>query len=96
MLNNAFYGKTIENVRNRCKIKFPHKDNNNKIIKQPTKLTFNGTHKSYTNYVSYVLKQNEDSVDTPIYLKFAILKFSNLHMYQTYYDKLQPYLGQDI
>ena len=47
LLNNAFYGKTMEIVRNRCIIDFSRKDETDKIIKQQSKLTFNGTHKSY-------------------------------------------------
>ena len=31
----------------------------------------------------------------PTYLGFAILGLSKLHMYETYYDKLQPYFGQE-
>ena len=29
------------------------------------------------------------------YLGFAVLELSKLHMYETYYDKLQPYFGQE-
>ena len=34
-------------------------------------------------------------MDKPIYLGFAVLELSNMHMYETYYDKLQPYFGQE-
>ena len=34
-------------------------------------------------------------MDKPIYLRFAILELSKLHMYETYYDTLQPYFGQE-
>ena len=34
-------------------------------------------------------------MDKAIYVGFAILKFSKLHMYETYYDTLQPYFGQE-
>ena len=34
-------------------------------------------------------------MDKPIYLGFAVLELSKLHMYETYYDKLQPYFGQE-
>ena len=95
LLNNAFYGKTMENVRNRLKIKFIKKDNHREIIKQQSKLTFNGIHKSYENCDSYTFKQNEVLMDKPIYLGFAVLELSKLHMYETYYDKLQPYFGQE-
>ena len=32
-------------------------------------------------------------MDKPIYLGFAVLDLSKLLMYETYYEKLQPYFG---
>ena len=95
LLNNAFYGKTMENVRNRLKIKFVKKNDYREIIKQQSKLTFNGIHKSYENCDSYTFKQNEVLMDKQIYLGFSVLELSKLLMYETYYDKLQPYFGQE-
>ena len=86
--------KTLENVRNRRKIEIIKKTDTDKISKQQSKLTFNGIHKSYENCHSYIFKQNEVFVDKPIYLSFSVLELSNLLMYETYYDKLQPYFGQ--
>ena len=95
LLNNAFYGKTMENVRNRLKINFIKKDNCRKIIEYQSKLTFNGIHKSYENCDSYTLKQNEALMDKPLYLGFTVLELSKLHMYENHYDILQPYFGQE-
>ena len=64
-------------------------------MKQQSKLTFNGIHKSYENSDSYTFKQNEVLMDEPIYLGFSVLELSKLLMYETYYDKLQPYFGQE-
>ena len=94
LLNNAFYGKTMENVRNRLKIKFIKKDDYREIIKQQSEVTFNGIQKSYENCDSYTFKQNEFLMDKPIYLGFTVLELSKLLMYETYYDKLQSYFGQ--
>ena len=41
------------------------------------------------------MKEHEILIDKPIYLGFAILELSKLHMYETYYDTLQPYFGQE-
>ena len=95
LLNNAFYGKTMENVRNRLKNKFDKKDDYREIIKQQSKLTFNGIHKSYGNCDSYTFKQNEVLMDKPIYLGFTVLELSKSLMYETYYDKFQHYFGQE-
>ena len=55
--NNVFNGKTIENVRNRWKLKFNKKDDTDKVIKQQSKLTFIGFHKSYENCASYTFEK---------------------------------------
>ena len=90
VLKNAFYGKTFENVRNRTKVEFIKKHDFDKIIKQQSKLTFNGVHKSMENYDSSTFKQNEVLMDKPIYLVYNLLELSKILMYETYYDKLQP------
>ena len=94
LLNNAFYGKTMENVRNRLKYYFFEKDDE-KIIKQQSNLTFKCIHKTYENCDSYTIKRNEILKDKPNYLGFATLDLSKLHMYETHYDKIQPYFGQE-
>ena len=85
----------MENVRNRCKIEIIKRDEYDKILKQQRKLKFNGIHKSFNNCDSYLFKEHEMSMDKPIYLGFAILELSKLHMYETYYDTPRPYFGQE-
>ena len=58
-------------------------------------MTFNGIQKSYENSDSYTFKKNEVAMEKAIYVGFSILELSNLHMYETYYDTLQPYFGQE-
>ena len=95
LLVNAAFGKFLENIRNRLGLELIKKDNIKKIVDQQSKLTFNGIQKSYENYDSYTFKQNQVVMDKAIYVGFAILELSKLHMYETYYDTLQPYFGQD-
>ena len=94
LLNNAFHGKTCKNVLNRIKVEFIKQGDTDKYKKQQSKLPFNGVHKSYENCDSYTFKQNEVLMNQPIYLGFPILELSKLLMYETYYDKLQPYVGE--
>ena len=82
------------NVRNRLGLEFFKKDDIKNIVKQRSKLTFDGIHQSYENCDSYTFKQNEVLLDKPIYVGFAVLELSKLHMYETYYKKLQAYFGQ--
>ena len=85
----------MENVRNRVKVAFIRKDDKNKILKQQSKLSFNGFHKSYEVYDSYLVKQNEVLMDKPFFLCFTVLELSKLLTYETYYDKLQLYFGDE-
>ena len=52
LMNNSFYGKTCEDVRNRIIVEFIKKYVIDKIRKQQSKLTFNGIRKSYEKYDS--------------------------------------------
>ena len=94
LINNTFYGKTMENVRNRLRLEIIEKDAYKKIIKQQSKLTSNGTHKPYENCDSYTFKHNDVLMDKPSYLGFAVLEVGKLHMYETYYKILQQYFGE--
>ena len=73
----------MENVRNRLILNFIKKNEYKKIIKQQSKLTFSGIHKSYEDCDCYFFKKNEVLMDKPIYLGFAFLELSELHMYET-------------
>ena len=59
LLVNAAFGKFLENVRNRLGLEIIKKDNIKKIIKQQSKLTFNGIQKCYENYDSYTFKKTK-------------------------------------
>ena len=80
LLNNAAFGKFLENVRNRLGLELIKKGEIKKNIKQQSKLTFKGIQKSYENFDSYTFTKNEVVMDKPIYVGFAILEFSKLHM----------------
>ena len=95
LLPNYFYGKTRENVRNGVNLGCIKKDDEKKILEQQSKLTFYSIDKSYTNHDRYTFKQNEDSMDKSFYLGFSILEISKLLIYESYYDRLQPYLGEE-
>ena len=95
LLVNAAFGNFLENIRNRLELELIKKDNIKKIVDQQSKLTFNGIQKTYENYYSFTYKKNEIVMDKAIYVGFAILELSKLHMYETYYDTLQPYFGQE-
>ena len=62
-----FYGKIMENLRNRLRLEFIKKYDYKKITKQESKLTFNGIHKSYENCDSYLFQQKEVPMDEPIF-----------------------------
>ena len=60
LLVNAAFGKFLENVRNPLRLEINKKDKIKNIIKQQSKLTFDGVHKSHENYDSYTLKKRSN------------------------------------
>ena len=74
LINNAFYGKTMENIRNHLRLEFIKKDAFKKILKQQSELTFNVIHKSYQICKSYTYKHIEVLMVKPIYLRICYNK----------------------
>ena len=56
----------MENVRNRIRVELYEKDDTKTNIKQQSKFTFNGIHKSYGSCDRYSFKQNEVKMGKPI------------------------------
>ena len=94
-MKNAFYGKAVKNGRNRIKMMFVTKYENEKLIKKQSKLNFNGILESYTIYDSYNFKQIQIFMDKPIYLGFVVLELSKLLMYETKFNNFQPNCGSE-
>ena len=95
LMNNAIFGKSMENVLNRSDIKLI---NNNpekllKLIKQPNFQNFY----QISNRLAIVESKPIKTVfNKPIYLGSVILEASKLHMYQFWYDHLKVKYGDKI
>ena len=95
LMNNAIFGKSMENVLDRSNIKLI---NNNpekllKLIKQPN---FQNAYQ-ISNRLSIVESKPIKTVfNKPIYMGACILETSKLHMYQFWYDHLKEKYNDKI
>ena len=96
LMNNAFFGKTMENVRDRTNLEFIDHSQIDQIIKRQSKLSFKGIMDHYSKFCVYKFDKEKTVFDKPIYLGFTVLELSKLLMYEFYYNKLQPYWKQSI
>ena len=83
LLNNAFFGKTMENVRNRIELKLVRDQIEAK--KLFSKTTFSD-YIDYVNFYGILMKKKSVKLDKPIYLGLSILDSSKLAMYKFYYE----------
>ena len=90
LMNNAFFGKTMENVRERVNLETISHTNIDQIIKRQSKLSFKGIACFYSEFSVYKFDKEKTVFDKPIYLGFSVLELSKLLMYEFYYHKLQP------
>ena len=88
LLNNSFYGKTMENVRNHRDIRLVNTENKrSKLASEPN---YHGTKYISDDLLIMEMKQREVYMNKPLYLGQAILDYSKMLMYQFWYDCLQP------
>ena len=95
-MNNAFFGKTMENVRDRTNLEFIDQSQIDQIIKRQSKLSFKGIMDHYSKFSVYKFDKEKTVFDKPIYLGFTVLELSKQLMYEFYYNKLQPYWQNKI
>ena len=96
LLNNAFFGKTMENVRERVNLEIIPHTKIGQIIKRQSKLSFKGIVNHYSEFSVNKYDKEKTVFDKPIYLGFSVLELSKLLMYEFYYHKLQPYYSSSV
>ena len=84
LLNNAVYGKTMENMRKRIKIRIT--TNEKDFLKYVLRPTYIGYRKFGKNLVAIHEKKELLTLNKPIYVGNAILELSKLAMCKFYYD----------
>ena len=94
LMNNAVFGKTMENIRKHRNIKIVTTDKKrNKLVSEPNYHTM--------NYISEDLsiigmKRTKVKINKPIYLGLPILDISKILMYEFWYDYMKPKYGDNV
>ena len=87
LMNNAVYGKTMENVREH--VDFELVDNITRLEKCLNSPTYKHRHIINDELIGIEKTKAVVKLNKPIYIGMAILDLSKLHMYQFYYDVLK-------
>ena len=93
-MNNAVFGKTMENIRKHKDIKLVTTNKiRSKLVSEPNYHTIN-----YISEDLSIIKINKIKIkmNKPIYLGFSILEISKLLMCEFRYDYMKPKYGQNV
>ena len=89
LMNNSFYGKTMENISNRCMVELTNKPEDLRRLASRDNLKdiidFND------NFKAVLLNYKSMYFNKPIYLGMCVLDYSKLVMYKFYYDTIEKY-----
>ena len=96
LMNNSFYGKTIENIRKRLNLDLIDKSDIHRILNRQSKLSFDDKIAEYEKFNLYSFHKETIKFTKPIYVGFCVLELSKLLMYEWYYDKIQPYFEDNL
>ena len=94
LMNNAVFGKTMENIRKHRDIKLVTTDKKrNKFVSEP-----NYHMRNYISEDLSIIEMNKTKVkmNKPIYLGLSILDISKILMYEFWYNYMKPKYGSDI
>ena len=94
LMNNAVFGKTMENIRKHRDIKLVTTDiKRNKLVSEPNYHTMN-----YISEDLSIIEMNKTKVkmNKPIYLGLSILDISKILLYEFWYDYKKPKYGNRV
>ena len=94
-MKNSFYGKPIENIRKRLNLDLIDKSDTHRTLNQQSNLSFDDKIAEGEKFSLYSFKKESIKFTKLIYVGFNVLELSKLLMYEWYYDKMQPYFGED-
>ena len=87
-MNNAVFGKTMENVRKHRDIKLVKTDKGrNQLSSEPN---YHATKHFPENFMAIKMKKTKVKMNKPIYLGMSILDIGKTLMYQFSYDYIKP------
>ena len=91
LMNNAVFGKTMENVRKHRDIKLVTTDEKrNKLVSEPN---YHTTKHFSENLLAIEMKKTKVKMNKPVYLGMSILDISRTLMYEFWYDYIKPKYG---
>ena len=94
LMNNAVFGKTMENVRKHRDIKLVTTDKKrSKLFSEPNYHTMNLISE---NLAIIKMKRTKVKMNKPIYLGLSILEISKLIMYEFWYNYMKPKYGDNV
>jgi len=94
LMNNAVFGKTMENVFKRVNFKLVNdEDKLKKYTRQPT---FKRKQDIAKNLVGIELSKADITLDKNVIVGFSVLELSKVLMYDFYYNKLKTRYGENV
>ena len=88
LMNNAVFGKTMENVRKHRDIKLVTADKRrNQLVSEPN---YHTTKYFSKNLMAIEMKKTKVKMNKPVYLGMSILDISKTLMYEFWYDYIKP------
>ena len=94
LMNNAVFGKTMENIRKHRNTKLVTTDKKrSKLVSEPNYHTIN----LISEDLSIIeMKKTKVKMNTPIYLGLSILEISKILMYEFWYDYMKPKYDNNV
>ena len=91
LMNNACFGKTMEDVRSRCKVSFVRDDVH--FQRKVARPRYKQTMVLSSSLVACLQDQDFVHLNKPIYAGLAVLDLSKICMYQFHYEVMVPTFG---